>query len=479
MKPEKKIATHCLDECVFVILGATGNLAKRKLIPALYNLAASGSICRFALIGVSIDNTTMQAILQEARSFIPTIDDAVWAQFQECIYYHQMDFHDTNAYQVLKDLIDQACRTHKLCGNKLFYLATMPHHFSVITHNLARYDIVEKHKAGKLTEKGTWSRVVYEKPFGSDLKSARELNRAIKKAFDEKQVFRIDHYLGKELVANIALARFTNRVFEPLWNNKHIDSVQIVLSEASGIQERGAFYDSYGAFKDIVQNHLLQILALVAMEAPERLTEAEQLRDRKVRVLSKVKVTSVVRGQYEGYLQEKGVNPHSSTETFGALKAIINNRRWRGVPFYLKTGKHLHKNEASIHIKFKMVKCLLDFCPMDSNYLTIKIQPDEGFYLELNAKEPGVFNRVVPITMNFSHSTLWGPNTPEAYETLFLDVIRGDHFAFVRSDEIDYSWKIIRQVEKIKTPVYSYAPGSMGPQEVKLLDPKHKIRWRT
>jgi glucose-6-phosphate 1-dehydrogenase len=478
MKPVNPLTRHCLDECIFVILGATGDLAKRKLIPALYKLAASGSICRFALIGVSIDKTTMQAILHEARTFIPTIDDSIWAKFQECIYYYQMDFHNTAAYPGLKNLLEAACQTHKLCGNKLFYLATMPHHFSVITENLARYDIAEKHKAGKHTEKGTWSRVVYEKPFGSDLKSARALNRAIKKVFDEKQVFRIDHYLGKELVANIALARFTNRVFEPLWNNKHIDSVQIVLSEATGIQDRGAFYDSYGAFKDIVQNHLLQILALIAMEAPEHLT-AEQLRDCKVRVLSKVKVTSVVRGQYEGYLHEKGVHPHSQTETFGALRAVINNRRWRGVPFYLKTGKHLNKNEASIHIKFKMVKCLLDFCPMDSNYLTIKIHPDEGFYLELNAKEPGVFNRVVPITMNFSHSTLWGPNTPEAYETLLLDVIRGDHFAFVRSDEIDHSWEIIRQIEKIKTPLYPYAPGSVGPQEMKLLDPKHEIRWRT
>ncbi len=474
MKPAPLQPTHCLDECIFVIMGATGDLTKRKLVPALYKLVASGKLCRFALVGVSVVQTTMHEILEQARPYIPIIDEGVWAKLQEHLYYHQMDFYDQNAYAQLKRLIESVICTHNLGCNLIFYLATMPHHFQVITQNLAKYHIAEKHHAGA----GGWSRVVYEKPFGYDLKSARKINNAIRKVFDEQQVFRIDHYLGKELVANIALARFTNRVLEPLWNREHIESVQIVLSQQDGINGRGAFYDSYGALKDVVQNHLLQILALVAMDAPEKFT-AENIRALKARVLSKLKVASVIRGQYDGYLQEKDVKPNSNTETFAALKVMVKNKRWKGVPFYLKTGKCLSKNETSVHIKFKTVKCLLDFCPMDSNYLTIKIQPHEGFFLELNVKAPEVFNRVVPVNMNFSHTTHFGPNTPEAYEILLADVIRGDHFAFVRADEIDYSWKVIDRVERLNSPVYTYTPGSAGPREIDQLDPNHTIRWRT
>ncbi len=463
----------CLDECVFVIFGVTGDLAKRKLIPAIYKLVASQKICRFALVGVSFDDTTMPKVLDQAKPYIPDCDQAIWAKMQEYLYYYRMDFHDSQAYKPLHELLERVEGTHKLACNRLFYLATMPHHFEVITQNISQYGIVEEHR----DERGTWPRVVYEKPFGYDRTSAKHINRAIQCVFDEKQVFRIDHYLGKELVANIALARFTNRFFEPLWNKDHIDSVQIILSQDQGINGRGDFYDSYGALKDVVQNHILQMLSLVAMEPPEKFT-AEHIRDAKVRVLSKVKVDSVILGQYEGYLQEKGVIPESKTETFAALKLAIKNRRWKGVPFYVKTGKYLNTNEASIHIKFKMVKCLLDLCPMDSNYLTIKVQPAEGFYLELNAKAPGVFNQVVPVTMNFSHTASFGPNTPAAYEVLLADVIRGDHFAFVRADEIDWSWKIIERVNKKKGDLYKYAKGSSGPKEINNLDPKKGVLWR-
>lgn len=465
------------DECVFIILGATGDLAKRKLIPAIYKLFASGKLSHFALIGVANTHTTMHDILDQARPFIPDIDPVVWDLLQHKLYFYEMDFHDSSAYQGLALLLESVERAHSLVSNRLFYLATMPQHFAVITENLAQYHIAQKHEAQHLTEKGTWTRVVYEKPFGYDLASAGQINQAIEQAFDEKQVFRIDHYLGKELVANIALARFTNRIFEPLWNNEHIDSVQIILSEEIGIEGRGTFYDSCGALKDVFQNHLLQILALVAMEVPEKFT-AEYLRDAKATVLSKVAVQSAILGQYDGYKEEKDVKPGSTTETFAALKIAIDNPRWQGVPFYFKTGKFLNKNEVSVHIKFKMVKCLLDFCPMDSNYLTIKIHPEEGFFLELNVKAPGVFDQVVPVNMNFSHSTLWGPNTPAAYEVLLSDVIRGDHFAFVRADEINYSWKIIEQIQNLKAPVYPYARGSAGPAEVMLLDPEREIRWR-
>lgn len=464
-----------LDECTFVILGATGNLAQRKLIPALYNLLASGSITHFSVIGVALAEATIQSVFDRARQYITSIDESVWQRLMQASYYFAMDFHDRDAYSDLHDVIKTTEIKHGLKGNRLFYLATMPHHFAKITHCLAVSGIVEKHHQGSVPNKGTWARVVYEKPFGDSLRSARTINRAIAKVFDETQVFRIDHWLGKELVANIALSRFTNRIFEPLWNKDHIESVQIILNESSGVSGRGAFYDAYGALKDVMQNHVMQILSLVAMEVPEHFT-AEYLRDAKAKVLAHVKVASAVLGQYEGYTQEKDVHPESQTDTFAALKVMINNRRWKGVPFYLKTGRHMKKHDASVHIKFKMVKCLLDFCPMDSNYLTINIQPNEGFYLELNVKEPGVFNRVVPVAMNMAHRSQLGPNTPEAYEVLLADVIRGDHFAFVRADEIDSAWKIIESVKKLHCPLYSYQRGSNGPEELSSLDPN--IRWR-
>lgn len=476
MNDKKDLAATCLDECVFVILGITGDLAKRKLIPAIYKLIARKKFCKLALVGVSFDQTTMKDILEQARPFISNIDKDVWAYLQERSHYFQMDFHDDLPYAQLREFLERVEKSCGLSPNRLFYLATMPQHFAVITKNLVSHGIVHRHKAGKRVHDGSWSRIVYEKPFGDSLRSARLINKAVASVFDESQVFRIDHYLGKELVANIALARFTNRIFEPLWNNKHIDSVQVILSENFGIGTRGAFYDSCGALNDVVQNHILQIVSLIAMEAPKDFT-AHYLRDAKAKVLSNVKVVSALLGQYAGYKQEKNVNPRSKTETFAAVKFLINNRRWQGVPFYVKTGKFLDSNQASIHIKFKMVKCLLDFCPMDSNYLTIKIKPDEGFFLELNVKAPGIFDQVIPVNMNFSHSTQFGPNTPEAYEVLLTDVIKGDQFAFVRSDEIEWSWKIIERIKKLKCPVYEYEKGSSGPREAKLLD--EKIRWRS
>ncbi|MBU4269656.1 glucose-6-phosphate dehydrogenase [Candidatus Dependentiae bacterium] len=469
-----------MNQVTFIILGATGDLCKRKLIPAIYKLIENNKLDRFAFIGVSFDKTDINTILENSEKFISKIDKNIWNKLKNASYYYQLDFYDNTSYHELKNLIKHVETKHEINGNKLFYLATMPEHFKVITKNLNDHKIITKynHENNCSECKHPWSRIVYEKPFGHDLKSAKEINRCIEKSFHENQIYRIDHYLGKELVSNIALVRFTNRIFEPLWNNKNIDSVQIILKEKIGIEGRGAFYDKYGAIKDVLQNHMLQILSLIAMEQPKKL-EAKYIRDAKAKVLKNIKFKNAILGQYEGYTQEHGVNPNSKTETFAALKLEINNKRWKNVPFYLKTGKHLNEKETSIHIKFKMVKCLLtQGCPTDSNYLTLKINPDQGFYLELNSKDPKSANNVVPVQMNFCHSCLLGPNTPEAYEYLILDVIKGDQSAFVRSDEIEYSWKIIDQMNKNKFKIFNYPKNSSGPKELKLLD-KKIIRWRS
>jgi len=474
-----KTENHCFDECTFVIFGATGDLSKRKLIPAIYKLIDDKKLCKFTIVGVSFEDKPKEEVLEASKKFIKNPDQATFEKLTKLFDYYSMDFYDTKSYSGLKELLKKIERKRKLPGNRIFYFATMPDHFVVITKNLYEANIVKEHPHTKTKKTRAWSRAVYEKPFGSDLKSSREINKYLASIFDEREIFRIDHYLGKELVGNIAMARFTNRVLEPLWNNKHIDSVQIIMSETIGIDGRGGYYDSYGATKDMIQSHALQLLALTAMEAPEYKLSASYIRNAKANVLKKVKVESVIRGQYEGYTKEKLVNPKSKTDTFVALKLSINNKRWKGVPFYIKTGKKLDKKDTSIHIKFKEVKCLIDWCPADSNYLTIQIQPDESFYLELNTKKPYTTQEVTPIKMAFSHSTLFGPNTPEAYEVLLADIVQGDQSAFIRSDEIDLSWKIVEQIDKLDgKKIYQYPQGSKGPKEMKKLDKKRTINWR-
>jgi len=461
-----------MNNCTFVILGTTGDLTKRKLIPAIYHLIKNKKIKNFAFIGSAITNTTIEEILQKSQKFISKLDNKIWKNLIQASYYCQLDFHNSNKYQQLKELITMVEKKHNLAGNRIFYLATLPHHFEMITANLSKNKIVQKNK------KIPWSRVVYEKPFGHDLQSARKINRCITQLFDESQIYRIDHFLWEELVGTIALVRFSNLFFEPLWNNKYIESVQIILNEKIGIEGRGAFYDRYGALKDVVQNHMLQMLSLIAMEPPKKLS-GEYIRDAKVKVLKKLQYEDVLFGQYEGYQYELGVAAQSCTETFAALRVQINNRRWKGIPFFLKTGKCLSKKETSIHIKFKPPKCLQAECLVQSNYLSIQIQPREGFYLQINTKVPGETHDVIPVKMDFCHACYFGPNTPQAYEMLLSEVLEGDHTVFVRFDEIEYSWKLIDKILSKKHRVYSYKKDSDGPNELEKFNNKHSVRWRS
>jgi glucose-6-phosphate 1-dehydrogenase len=458
-------------DVTFVLLGATGDLTKRKLIPAIYHLLANKAVDKVLLVGVARRKIAIQSILKEAKTFISKPNNNIWQKIVVSSYYQQLDFYDEEHYAALGRRLENLEAKHELSGNRLFYLATLPQHFDTITLNLS------KTKIARQTSQN-WSRLVYEKPFGNDLASARKINSCISRAFREDQVYRIDHYLGKELVGNIAILRFTNRVFEPLWNRHHLESVQVTFDEDIGLAGRGNFYDKYGALKDVVQNHVLQILALIAMESPQKLT-GKFIRDEKAKVLKKIKVSDVLLGQAKPYRKEPKVNPKSHTETFSAIKLNINNNRWRGVPFYIRAGKYLHRKEVSIHLKFKPIHCLLTTtCPSDTNYLTIRVNPNEGFTLELFAKVPGQANHVQSALMDHSHDRLRQISSPEAYQVLLHEVILGNQSLFVRDDEIEHAWKVIDSIKSRNWKVFPYPAGSPGPKELSLFEKKHKMRWR-
>lgn len=463
-----------MNDCMFILFGATGDLAKRKLIPALYSFFSKNNIEKFFIVGAAFESTNVDEILQSTQEFIEEkIDQKVWQQFKKHFYYQKLDFNNENDFKKLNELIEKIEKKENLSGNRLSYLAASASFYCSITHSLASSGIIKKITA----HDKIWHRIVYEKPFGHDLKSAQQINECIKRYFNEDQIYRIDHYLTKDLVSNIALIRFTNCIFEPLWNNRYIDNVQIILSEEIGIEGRGAYYDTYGALCDVVQNHMLELLALIAMETPEKLT-GEFIREARAKALQKVRVVDAILGQYEGYTKEKAVKPNSTTETFAALFLMIDNPRWSGVPFYLKTGKCLEKKETAIHIKFKQVDCLLTKnCPSDSNYLTIRLYPGESFSLTLNAKKPDS-DELAPVSMEYCHSCQLGNIMPDAYEILIDEVIHGEQSVSVRFDEIESAWRIIDTVKEKKWPMQIYKQGSSGPQLAQDFAKKHGMRWK-
>ncbi|MEI6191202.1 MAG: glucose-6-phosphate dehydrogenase [bacterium] len=456
----------------FVIMGATGDLAKLKLIPAIYKLLKLNIISEVSLLGVARSDTTIQVILNEAKIYIKDLDENIWLRLCQSAYYQRLDFENLKDFESLRDKIKEIEKEKNLSGNRLFYLATLPEHFEIATLNLAKVGLVN-------SKDDKWERVLYEKPFGDSLHSAKKINQAIDKVFEEENVYRVDHYLGKELVGNIALLRFTNRILEPLWNNKNIDSVQIICDENFGIKNRGNYFDKYGAVKDMLQNHILQMLSLVTMESPKFIS-GEYLRNEKVKVLKKTKVKDIFLGQYENYEKEKGVNPDSKTETFFTARLEVNNRRWRGVPFFVRAGKNLTKKETVIHIRFKAVDCLLSkSCPSDNNYLTIRIEPNEGFSFELNSKSLRRGFEVETVDMDYSHRCEHGVNTPESYEVLLEQAILGEQALFVRNDEVELAWKIVDRIDRKNLIVYKYPVGSSGPKELTEWNKKNNIIWKS
>lgn len=441
------------QECIFVILGATGNLSKKKLIPSIYRLIKNKKINNFSILGIAGSKINSDMLINQSKKYIKNSDSKILTKMKNRTYYFSANFNDKEKFFEMGNIVRNIEKKHKLKGNRMFYLATLPHHFKVIANNLSKCSLTK--------EKNNWVRVVFEKPFGQDLKSAKKINQCITKVFKEDQIYRIDHYLGKELVQNIAIARFANMFLEPIWNNKYIKQIQIILSENIGIEERGVFYDKYGVIRDVFQNHMLQMLTLSTMNAPKKIS-GNFIRDEKVKILKKIKTTKeLVIGQYKGYTSEKFIKKNSKTETFAALKLFIDSPKWKGVPIYMISGKKMKDRIASVHVEFKEPKCLMfgNKCDITPNYLTIRIQPNEGLDLQMNAKIPGK-RSLSPVKLDFCHSCAFGPNTPEAYENLFTDIIRGDQSVFVRSDEIEEQWKIIDKIKKVKSKLNIYKEGT-------------------
>ena len=462
-----------MNDSTFIVFGITGDLSKRKLLPGLYQLIKDKKIENFVLIGIGLEKKSVEEILNPAKKFVQNIDPKSWKKLIERTSYLTNDVKNERDFKALKELIVNQEKKYKLSGNRLAYCATPESVFYDITKHLVKFGILKRQKKSDKT----WNRIAYEKPFGYDLKSAEKLNREILALLDESQVYRVDHYLAKEVVENILYVRFTNYIFESLWNRDHIESVQIILNEDSGI--RGIYYDKYGALNDVVQNHMLQLLALIAMDEPKKLV-GDSIRDSKAKVLKSVAVDSGFLGQYKNYTKEKTIPKDSKTETFAVLKLFVNNKRWKNVPFYLKTGKNLKEKSTKINIQFKKIDCKLtkNSCPIEGNFLTITIFPDAGFSFEVNAKKPGERDAVVPVLMDFCYGCLF-TSTPEAYEYIFTDIINGDQAISVRFDEIEYSWKIIDDIKALKPKLYMYESGSNGPKnELLKFAKQNNFNWR-
>jgi glucose-6-phosphate 1-dehydrogenase len=484
---------------VLVIFGITGDLTRRKLIPALYNLMIDGSLPEsFAVVGVGREQITaeqLRARLGEQTAQFSRrkpLDASAWQYFASRIDYVCGNFDDQSVYPRLRDRLAQIDAKHGTRGNRIYYLATPSATFPGILDNLHCNDLLPRVHS-QHTE--PWAHVIIEKPFGRDLKSARDLNHLVRRYISEDQTFRIDHYLGKETVQNILVFRFGNAIFEPFWNRKYIDYVEITAAETMGMQGRGRFYDQTGVLRDVVQNHLLQVLSLCAMEPPVSFA-ANDVRDQKVQVLKSLRpithadcAEQVVAGQYRGYREEPGVNRDSRTPTYAALKVHIDNWRWQGVPFYLRAGKNLSERRTEVAIHFQPIPLSLfpqsDSCQLlDRNILSLRIQPEEGISLRFVAKVPGEHLSVGNVFMSMNYSTAFGRPLSEAYERLLLDCMRGDATLFERRDGVEEAWKFVTPILEAwdadtKTPINLYDPGTAGPAEAETLLARDGKRWGT
>ncbi len=488
------------EPCAIVMFGASGDLAKRKLLPALYDLAVHSCLApRFRLLGFARTEMSDEAFQKQATEFLPDNSpsgnaDGTHGEFLQHLRYFTGNYDDAESYKRLAKRLEDLDREAELGGNRLFYLATPPAVYPRIVERLGQGGLA-KPKSEK-----SWVRIIVEKPFGRNGASARALNAQLLSVFDESQVFRIDHYLGKETVQNLLVFRFGNGIFEPLWNRNYIDSVQITAAESLGVERRAAFYESAGALRDMVQSHVLQLTSLVAMETPANF-DATAVRNEKIKVLQSIRPLDsdsvhkhVVRGQYgpgcvngenvSGYRQEPGVNRNSSTETFVALKLQIDNWRWSGVPFYLRTGKRLARPAAEIAITFKSAPHMVfQGESVEPNSLVLNIQPQEGISLSFGAKTPGSKLHISPVTMDFHYRRAFGAGSREAYATLINDCIRGDATLFDRADSVEAAWALVDPIldawKNSPPPAFpNYPAGSEGPEAAFDLPETEGRHWR-
>jgi glucose-6-phosphate 1-dehydrogenase len=498
------------EPCTMVICGATGDLTERKLGPALYNALLGGFLPpEFTVVGFARrdlgDDEFRQQLLEGINRYSRNrpAKPAIWESFARGIEYHRGDLDDPAAYAELAKRLERIDRDRGTDGNRLFYLAVPPSLYPEIVTQLDRAGLAASGEDRRSGSRRGWTRVIVEKPFGYDLESARLLNQEIARVFDEDQVYRIDHYLGKETVQNLAVFRFGNGLFEPIWNRRYIDSVQITVAETVGVEGRGDFYDQTGALRDIVQNHGLQLMAMFAIEPPVEFA-AEDLRDEKLKVLRAVKsmephetAENVVRGQYvsgwvEGqripsYRDAEAVAPDSETETFVALKLGIDSWRWAGVPFYLRTGKGLPSRVTEIAVQFKRAPLALferaGVPQVDPNVLAIRVQPDEGILLRFGAKVPGQGLQIRTVNMDFRYGSSFAVDSPDAYETLLLDAMIGDASLFTRDDEVERAWEILDPILRAWAdgaggPLHFYGAGTWGPPAADELLERDGRSWR-
>jgi glucose-6-phosphate 1-dehydrogenase len=502
---EPGLSSRIVDPCIMVIFGATGDLTARKLMPALYNLAREGQLpAQFACVGFARRDKSHEDFRKEMyegiQSFsrVKPIEESLWSTFKEHLFYHKSEFHEDEGYQKLQAFLTELDGKLGTKGNRVFYLSTQPSFFPIICEKLHKFGLI--YDTATTTDK--WSRIIIEKPFGHDLDSAIALQKELLHFLKEEQIYRIDHYLGKETVQNLLVFRFANSLFESQWNNRYIDHVQITVAEDIGIGTRGAFFEEAGLMRDIVQNHMMQLLSLVAMEPPVNLS-AQAIHDEKVKVLQAIRpltsselFTSVIRGQYGagyingeeviGYRQEKNVNPNSNIETYTALRLMIDNWRWDGVPFYLRGGKRLPKRATEIAVTFKDPPGVLFQQPgkrNEPNVLAIRIQPDEGSSLKINTKVPGPSIPIQPVKMDFRYGSYFGMSPPEAYERLILDCILGDSTLFAREDEVFQSWRLLTPIldywaSKPATDFPNYPSGSWGPKAADEMIARDDRKWR-
>ena len=468
----------------FILFGGTGDLAHNKIIPAFYNLAAKDILPdKYTVIatGRRYDNETdyLDALYNSLQNKKEEIDDQIWHSLSEHIEYFQLSFKDENDFENLRKRLSQKSKSENI-ANRIFYLATAPKFFADIAKKLKEFNLLN------IGFENDDSRLVIEKPFGHDFDSAQKLNSTLSNIFSEKNIFRIDHYLGKEMIQNIMVIRLSNPIFRALWNREHIDNIQIYLNESEGVKDRGKYYDDTGVIKDMFQNHILQVLSLIAMDEPENLT-AQEISNKKVEVFKELADNDlsdidkhIVQGQYsssmvdgkeiKAYRNEKEIDPNSKTATFMALKLFLNNERWRDVPIYLKSGKRLNKKEAAIAIEFKedFHSAYLQSQNLDSNLLLIKIQPEEGISLRFNTRKPASNNQIIPVEMEFCQSCQQFFNSPENYEGLIYDMIDGDKTLFTSWKEVSYSWKfidkILKKCKEENIELHHYPALSKGPK---------------